>query len=53
MATNKNDSTKVSIKALVVLRGEDGKKVPIGGTTEVLKSTADILVKNKQAELVN
>lgn len=43
---------KVTVKALVVLRAEEGKKVEIGGTTEVLQTTADILVKNKQAELV-
>ncbi len=43
---------KVTVKALKVLRAGDGKKVPIGKTTEVPKSVADILVKNKQAELV-
>lgn len=43
---------KVTVKALCVLRDAKGKKVQIGRTLEVLKSTADILVKNKQAELV-
>jgi len=46
------DEKRVKIKALVVLRGEDNKKVEIGGTTEVLESTSKILIKNKQAELV-
>jgi len=42
---------KVKIKALCPLRVE-GKIVKVGDTVELIKSTADILVKNKQAELV-
>jgi len=44
---------KVTVKALKPLRDEKGKRVPIGKTVELLESTATILVKNKQAELVN
>jgi len=43
---------KVTVKALKELRAEDGKKVIVGETTEVLESTAKILVANKSAELV-
>ena len=42
----------VTVKALKELRAEDGKKVPIGQTTEVLESTSKILITNKSAELV-
>lgn len=42
---------KVTVKAMQPLRVE-GKLVKIGETVELAKSTADILVKNKQAELV-
>lgn len=42
----------VTVKALKVLRGTDGKKVPVGKTTDVTKEASVILVKNKQAELV-
>ncbi|WP_455756476.1 hypothetical protein [Sulfurimonas sp.] len=43
---------KVEVEALEVLRGEDGKLVQVGKTTEVSKEAADILVANKQAKLV-
>ncbi|MCX6076428.1 MAG: hypothetical protein NTW78_06005 [Campylobacterales bacterium] len=43
---------KVTVRALKELRAENGKKVPIGGTTEVLESTSKILIANKSAELV-
>jgi len=43
---------KVTITALTELRAKGGKKIPVGKTTEVLESTANILVKNKQAEIV-
>lgn len=43
---------RVKIEALVVLRAEDGKPVQVGATTEVLESTATILVNKKKAKLV-
>lgn len=48
----KVEETKVTVKALVALRARGGKKIPVGKTTEVTQAVADILVKNKQAELV-
>lgn len=42
----------VKVKALVVLRGSDGKPVAIGKTCDVTEAAAQVLVKNKQAELV-
>lgn len=42
---------KVKVKALCVLRVEGGI-VKVGDTVELVKSTATILVKNAQAELV-
>ncbi|MGE4510641.1 MAG: hypothetical protein AB7D43_06040 [Sulfurimonadaceae bacterium] len=42
----------VEVEALTVLRGADGKPVPIGKTCDVTEATAKILVKNKQAKLV-
>lgn len=42
----------VKVKALVVLRGDGGKRVAVGQTCQVGESAAAILVKNKQAELV-
>ncbi len=42
---------KVKIKALCPLRVE-GRIVKVGDTVDLLKSTADILVKNRQAELI-
>ena len=44
---------KVTIEALVELRAEDGKKVLVGKTTKVLKTTADILVTKKKAKIVS
>ena len=46
-------SKKVIVRALEPLRAEDGSHVLVGGTTEVLETTATILVNNKQAELVS
>jgi hypothetical protein len=43
---------KVTVRALKELRADDGKKVIVGKTAEVLESTSKILIKNKQAELV-
>lgn len=43
---------RVKIEALTVLRAEDGKPIPVGGSTEVLESTATILVNKKKAKLV-
>jgi len=42
---------KVTVKALQPLR-VGSKLVKVGESIEIFKSTADILVKNKQAELV-
>jgi hypothetical protein len=42
----------VTVRALEVLRAADGKKVPIGETTDVPESTAKILIAKKRAELV-
>lgn len=42
----------VTIRALVPLRATSGKRVDIGSTTEVSEAAAQVLVKNKQAELV-
>ncbi|NOQ31515.1 MAG: hypothetical protein GQ570_10360 [Helicobacteraceae bacterium] len=46
------EAKKVTIRALKPLRGEDGKKVAVGSTTEVSQSTSEILIKHKHAELV-
>lgn len=43
---------KVTVRALVVLRGSKGKKISIGETVEVDEAVSEILVANKQAELV-
>ena len=43
----------VKVKALVVLRDKNFKRVEVGETLEVSDETATLLVKNKQAELVN
>lgn len=50
----KNDVREalVTVKALKPLRAKDGKKVPVGKTTEVTLAASKVLVKNKQAELV-
>ena len=54
MAEPKSEVTEqeVTVEALVVLRDEKNKKVPVGKTLKVPKSTADILVDNKKAKLV-
>ena len=44
---------KISIEALVVLKTQAGKRVEIGETTEVSQASANVLVKNKQAKLVD
>lgn len=43
---------RVTVRALKELRAEDGKKVAIGKTTEVLESTSQILIASESAELV-
>ena len=43
---------RVVVRALEVLRGKKGKKVPVGETTEVSKEAADILERKKKAEKV-
>jgi len=43
---------EVKVRALKPLRGKGGKRVEIGGTTEVPESTAKILVNKQAAELV-
>jgi len=45
-------SKTLTIKALKKLRAEDGKTVLVGQTTEVLESTAKVLVSNKQAQII-
>ena len=52
MANQKDVKEKVKVKALVVLRDENFKRVEVGGTLDVSQSIATLLVEKKQAELV-
>jgi len=52
MANQKDVKEKVKVKALVVLRDENFKRVEVGGTLDVPQSIATLLVENRQAELV-